>query len=677
MWSRNALPMWRWRALLAACLMMPALARGGDDLTQLSLQDLLQVPVTSVSKRKQPLSRTAAAVYVITQEDIRRSVATCLPELLRMAPGLHVARIDANKWAVGARGFGGRYSDKLLVLVDGRSVYTQMFSGVYWESLDLPLEDIDRIEIIRGPGAAVWGANAVNGVINIITKPARDTRGALVSAQTGSSDRAVGTLRYGGALGRKFAYRTYVRGGLRAPYSNLSGQSAQDGWDSLQAGFRADGQSARGDRYMLQGEGYGMEADSRTVSLSRVKPYQSNSLGTLRMSGASGQFRWERPLSETSNLSLEGSFSGYSRDEGKTGIALSDRAASLDMQHGFRAGNRQQVTWGLGFRRSLSDFKSISVQALATGRTLDALSLFAEDEFELLREKLYLTVGAKLERHTYTGWGLQPRVQISVPFHKRQLAWMSAARALRTPSRYERDLLGADVSYLGEIFGMPAFASLAGNPNIQAEVVDALEAGYRLQASSSLSFDIALFVNRYRRLRVAVPGNPRLDGGPQGAALVVPVSMSDSGRGTEKGGELAVTWMPAPRWKLNASYSHATPHITGGSARAARGSDFAYPRNQASGRSFLDLPKRFSLDASYYYVSPVTVVLADGTRVPLAPGLRGDLRLARRFGNGLELMFCADHLFGPARVEYVPEAFSGGSRIGRSYHLRLLWRPRD
>ena len=675
MWPLNVLPMRGWLALLAGCL-TPALA-GSTDLTQLSLQDLLQVPVTSVSKRKQPLSRTAAAVYVITQEDIRRSVATCLPELLRMAPGLHVARIDANKWAVGARGFGGRYSDKLLVLVDGRSVYTQMFSGVYWESLDLPLGDIERIEIIRGPGAAVWGANAVNGVINIITKPARDTRGPLVSVQTGTSDRAVGTLRYGGKLGRKFDYRTYVRGGLRAPYSTLSGQSAQDGWNSLRGGFRADGQSARGDRYMLQAEGYGMEADSRTVRLARVKPYQAEFLGTIRMSGASGQLRWERPLSETSSLSLESSFSGFSRDEGTGSIALSNRIASLDMQHGFRLGNRQQVTWGLGFRRSLDDPSYERLRALVAGGALNVLSLFAEDEFELLREKLYLTVGAKMERHTYTSWGFQPRVGLSFPFHPRQLAWMSAARALRTPSRYERDLFGMDMSYLGTMSGLPVFANFTGNPNIQAETLDALEAGYRVQASASLSFDAAVFVNRYRRLHVVTPGNPRPETGPEGPALVIPVFVADSGRGAQKGGEVAMTWMPAPRWKLNASYSHATPHIAGGSAQSARGSDFAYPRNQASGRSFLDLPKRFSLDASYYYVSPMTVVKFDGTLIPLAPGFRGDLRLARRFGNGLELMLCADHLFGPARAEYVPEVFSGGSRIGRSYHLRLLWRPRD
>jgi iron complex outermembrane receptor protein len=347
------------------------------------------------------------------------------------------------------------------------------------------------------------------------------------------------------------------------------------------------------------------------------------------------------------------------------------------MQHGFRLGSLQQVAWGLGFRRSLDDFSSERARAIVAGRSLNVLSLFAEDEFELLREKLYLTVGAKMERHTFTAWGFQPRVQLSVPFHPRQLAWMSAARALRTPSRYERDLLGVDVAYLGQIFGMPALASVTGNPKIQAEMVDALEAGYRVQASRSLSFDAAVFVNRYRRLRVAAPGNPRLEAGPEGAALVVPVYISDSGHGAEEGGEVAVTWMPAARWKLNASYSHATPHVTGGSAQSARGSEFAYPRNQTSGRSFLDLPKRFSLDASYYYVSPMTAVLVDGTRVPLAPGFRGDLRLARRFGNGLELMLCADHLFGPARVEYMPEAFSNGSRIGRSYHLRLLWRPRD
>ncbi len=675
MWLPNVLPKCGWLALMAACPMTPALA-GGDDLTQLSLQDLLQVSVTSVSKRKQPLSRTAAAVYVITQEDIRRSVATCLPELLRMAPGLHVARIDANKWAVGARGFGGRYSDKLLVLVDGRSVYTQPFSGVYWESLDLPLEDIQRIEIVRGPGAAMWGANAVNGVINIITKTARDTHGPLVSAQTGTSDRVVGTMRHGGALGRKFDYRTYVRGGLRAPYSNLSGQSARDGWDSLRGGFRADGQSARGDRYMLQADGYGMEADYRTVRLARVKPHQADFLGTIRMSGASGQLRWERRLSETSGLSLESSVSSASRDE-EMGV-LTNRVVSLDVQHGFRSGSRQQVTWGLGIRRSLNDFSSERVRTLAANKTLDVLGLFGEDEFELLREKLFLTVGAKIEHHTYTAWGFQPRVQISAPFHRRQLAWMSAARALRTPSRYERDLLGVDVSYLGTTFGFPVFAKVAGNPDMRAEVVDALEAGYRLQAGPSLSFDVAGFVNRYRRLRVlSAPGNPRLEAGPEGAALVVPVFLWDSGRGTERGGEVAVTWMPAARWKLNASYSHTTPHIAGGSAPGGLGSEFAYPRNQTSGRSFLDLPKRFSLDASYYYVSPMTAVRADGTPVFLAPGFRGDLRLARRFGNGLELMFCADHLFGPARVEYVPGVFTDGSRIGRSYHLRLFWRPRD
>jgi iron complex outermembrane receptor protein len=212
------------------------------------------------------------------------------------------------------------------------------------------------------------------------------------------------------------------------------------------------------------------------------------------------------------------------------------------MQHDFRSGTRQQVTWGFGFRRSLEDFRSDRTRTLATDRTLDVLSLFAEDEVELLREKLYLTVGAKMEHHTFTSWGFQPRVQISVPFHPRQLAWMSAARALRTPSRYERDLLGVDVSYLGTMSGLPIFANVTGNPNIQAEVLDALEAGYRLQASPSLSFDAAVFVNRYRRLRVSVLGNPRLEAGPEGtpagAAVVVPVSLSDSGRGTEKGGEV-------------------------------------------------------------------------------------------------------------------------------------------
>jgi len=263
--------------LLAAMLAANAGAQSQKnvpDVTTLSMEDLMNMQVTSVSKRTQKVADAAAAVFVITQDDIRRSGATSIPEALRLAPGIEVARIDENKWAIASRGFNGRFDNKLLVLIDGRSVYTPLFSGVYWNVQDVLLEDVDRIEVIRGPGATLWGANAVNGVINIITKKAKDTQSALVSTGAGTEERASGSARYGSTIGNT-AFRVYGKYFNWGPSQYPSGMTAHDGWDALRGGFRADWAPAGPNSLTVQGDIYQSKYGETLTVPSLSAPYSS------------------------------------------------------------------------------------------------------------------------------------------------------------------------------------------------------------------------------------------------------------------------------------------------------------------------------------------------------------------------------------------------------------------
>jgi iron complex outermembrane receptor protein len=363
-----------------------------------------------VGKKQQKLSEAAAAVYVITQEDIRRSGVTSIPEALRMAPGLDVARIDSSTWAVSARGFNGQYSSKMLVLVDGRSVYTPLFSGVYWDTVDLPLEDIERIEVIRGPGATMWGANAVNGVINIISKRARGTQGGLVSTGAGNEEEGFGGFRYGGRLGPKAYYRVYSKYFQRSDLLTPTGLSAADEWHTARGGFRMDWDPSDKDSVTVEGDLHGGRNGQPLRTFVLASPYSQAVDGQIHSTGGDVLTRWRRTFSPNSEMELQLS---YGRTDRRDVIFREVRdTVQADFQHRFTLTPRHEILWGLAYQFTTDQVDGTDIATLNPNqRGTDLYSAFAQDEVTLAPDRLRLALGSKLEHNDYTGFEFEPSVQ--------------------------------------------------------------------------------------------------------------------------------------------------------------------------------------------------------------------------------------------------------------------------
>src|SRR5438034_11419109 len=412
--------------------------RNVPDVTAMSMEDLMNLQVTSVSKRTQKVADAAAAIFVLTQEDIRRSGATSIPEALRLVPGLEVARIDQNKWAIGSRGFNGRFDNKLLVLIDGRSVYTPLFSGVYWNVQDVMLEDVDRIEVIRGPGATLWGANAVDGVINIITKPAKATQSAVVTAGAGTEERASGSARYGGTIG-KTAYRVYGKYFNWGPSVYPSDTSAHDGWDALRGGFRADWTPAGANYLTLQGDIYRSKYDETLTVASLSAPYSNTFPNDGKYSGGNILGRWNH-TSEGSSMSLQMYYDNTTITDHSL-FGDHQNILDIDFQDGFHAGNSQQFVWGLGYR-SIHDKNdaSFTVSLQPNQVTLNQFSTFLQDEISLVDNRLQITLGSKFERNEFTGFEIEPNARLLWNLTPNQSVWTAVSRAVRTPALTEEGL---------------------------------------------------------------------------------------------------------------------------------------------------------------------------------------------------------------------------------------------
>ena len=383
--------------VLATLLWCAALAHGEEDqphrsVFQLSLEQLMDAEVTSVSKKQERLLNAASAIYVITQEDIRRSGFTSIPEALRMVPGVDVARIDGNKWAISIRGFNGQFSNKLLVLIDGRTVYTTTFSGVFWDIQDTLLEDVDRIEVIRGPGATLWGANAVNGVINIITKTASDTQGALVTAGGGTEEHVFTGVRYGGMLGRDATYRVYGKYFDRSPMVDSQGNPADDGWDQGRGGFRLDWQAVPRGHLMVQGDFYDGGANQTALMPILTPPYQISEGGSIHVRGGDILGRWTYAFSDRSDVAVQ---AYYDRDDRNAPeVDQTVQTGDLDLQHHFRLGSSHDVVWGLGYRVIQDEATNAAIVSLIPNRrTYQLFSAFVQDEVPLIAQRLRLTVG--------------------------------------------------------------------------------------------------------------------------------------------------------------------------------------------------------------------------------------------------------------------------------------------
>jgi len=620
--------------LLGGLLVLPAVSGRAQEapagaLAELSLEELLGVEVTLATRRVQRLFDVASAVYVITAEDIRRSGATSIPEALRMVPGLHVARSGSSKWAISARGFTDEFANKLLVLIDGRSVYTPLFAGVYWDTQDVLLEDIERIEVVRGPGAALWGANAVNGIVNIVTRRARDTQGTLVTAGAGSADRAVVGVRYGGSLGSSGHYRAWAKHFDRASFADPAGEDAADQWDVQRAGARLEWQGARDD-VGLDGEVYRGDIGSTTTQSSRQAPYTLTSVSRFAIRGAHVRGRWERRLTDDSRAELRAWY-----DHTERGDALETRRTlDVELLHSLRFG-RHRPLWGFGYRRMGDAIGASPVTAFVPPRrTAELFSGFAQDEVALAGGDASLIVGAKLEHNDFTGLELQPSARLAWFPTGSQVVWGAVSRAVRTPSRSDHDL-----RYAASVFpagGVLNEVTIVGDPGAVSEEVVSWELGYRAQPAATVSLDLAAFVNDYDRLRSLEPEAPLPVGFDEMPVVALPLRIGNGLFGRTWGAELAANWAAAPGWRLAAAYTHlhvdtrARPESRHPTPDSLEGDS---PRHQLNLRSFLDLPGGFELDTTLYHCSSLpTRGVPAWTRLDLMLGWRPSAALELRIG---------------------------------------------
>ena len=609
-------------------------------LRDLSLEELGNIEVTSVSKTAEPLGEAPAAIYVITHEDIVRSGASSIPDMLRLAPNLQVAQVSANSYAITARGFNGATANKLLVLIDGRSVYTPLFSGVFWDVQAMMPEDIDRIEVISGPGATLWGPNAVNGVINIITRKSRDTLGALLAVEPGDFEHGA-RLRYGGTLGKAFTWRGYGMGFYRDNTVSTVGMPINDSWHNLQGGARVDWSSGA-DALTVQGDINEGEIDQRVPADQQLAGH--NLLG-----------RWTRRFDERSDLQVQAYYDFSKRlIPGGSGDRVS--VYDLDIQHGFSLGQRHSMVWGGGYRVSQDTFINPPTGGYIspTSRALKVGNMFVQDTIALA-DDLKLTLGTKFESNSYTGFKPMPSGRLSWQFSERQLLWGAVSRAVRTPARIDRDLYQNTGSIV----------LIGGGPDFKDETLTAYELGFRTELPSRFSVSVSTFYSDYQNLRsIELSPSGTLPATLGGRTGFLPITFVNNMQGYTYGAEVWGDYAVTDRWRLTAGYNALREHLElapdsldiGGIAAA--GND---PRHQVSLRSSLDLPSNFHLDLRVRHVAALPN--------PAVPGYgEADLRLAWQAPSGLELSLVGVNLLHARHRE-----FGTASEVPRHVKASARW----
>jgi iron complex outermembrane receptor protein len=659
------------RAVLALALLWlaPASARSQtaapQALTDASIEDLMNVEVTSVSRKEQKLSRTPAAVYVINQEDIRRSGATNIPDVLRMAPGVDVAQINANTWAISIRGFNDQYANMVLVLIDGRTVYTPISSGVYWDQIDVPLEDIERIEITRGPGGTIWGANAVNGVINIITKNSGATQGAAVSAGGGSEGRAQGVAQYGGKVGNSGTYRVFGDYSNQGNLTQSNGTSpSADGSHMSHGGFRSDWNPSPGDSLTVQGDLIQTsEGQTLTAVLANQLPLQETLNAPIATDSGNVLARWSHKLAGGSETSLQVYFDRYNRSSGGAHQALDN--LDVDFQHHLTLGARHDIVWGAGYRlTSDSETAGYAITYVPSSRTTNLASTFLQDEIDL-GHSVWFTLGSKVEHNAYTGFELEPSAKLLWQPTLRQAVWISAARAIVQTSRIEANLL-VDLAVFPIPGGGFGVAQAVGNPNSQAQQLYDFEAGYRAQVNKRFSFDVAAFSGSYRNMAGAVPGASyfTFDQGPP--HVVLPLIFEYGANAQTYGAEAFGAWTVIRRWKISPSLSAI--HLKGNNTYLVEDEDNT-PQIQTQIRSSLDLTSRLDWDVAFWHIGR----LRDGGDGAVPAYNRVDTRLAWRLGEFTEVSVVGQNLLTNLHAEFHNDFGLYRTLVERSVFGRIAW----
>lgn len=661
--------------LLYACLVTLLLTgpvyTAEPNLAQLSLEELMDIEVFSVSKKEEQLFQSSAAIAVLTREDIRRSGATSIPEALRQIPGMEVARIDASKWAVSARGFNDIFSDKLLVLIDGRAIYTPLFSGVFWDSQELPLDDVERIEVVRGPGAALWGSNAVNGVINILTRHTRDTQGFSLRAGAGSEERTLVSGRYGAQLNPTTHYRGFFRYIERDALKSPEGHSAADGWQHFGGGFRLDSELSPRDELTLQGDLYSGDINQPFEILTSAQASAEERFNAVTpISGVHLQSRWQHTLSNESDLILQLYYDRDKRDEAVLAGHLD--IVDVDFQHRFKPDRAHEIVWGFGYRYHRDDFAGTFAGGFSPeARTYDQFSGFAQDQIALIPHRLELTLGAKLEHNDFSGGEFQPGARLVWTPDDRHSAWAAASRAVRASSRGDEDLRSA-LDVVAVANGPTTLVLLEGNPHFRSEKMNAFELGYRSRLSERLFFDLASFYNAYDELRTVELELPYPDPQAPEERLILPAVFQNRMSGRTYGSELALSAQPDPAWRLRASYAYlkidldldANSSYTNGLLWEG-----ISPHHRLGLSSAHDLGPTIDLDLMGRYTSELPGAFTDSY-------FGFDARLAWQLRPNLELaLFGHDLLYAQRAQIRIPHGPTRAANAERGVQVSLYWTP--
>ncbi len=620
-----------------------------DPLIEMDLESLMDIEVYSASKKTQRLSDISSAVFVINQDMIRRSGLTELPEILRLAPGVQVSRINGNAWSVSIRGGSGRYGDKLLVMIDGRSIYTLLFAGVYWEDQDLVLADIDRIEVIRGPGAAIWGANAVNGVINIITKTAAETQGTHVNVVAGTVNSPLTGIRYGGTINDKAHYRVSAKYRRQTRFDRPDGSENYDGLQVGHGSFRADWEPSSRDGFSLQGGMFDSTVEENMVEVFPAPPYSTLVRKDDDSRGWNLVGSWSRQIRTGNQVDLKMYFDDAHRDSFFYSSDLD--TFDLALQHQLAVGSRHNVIYGFRYRYVTAEIEGKTNFKVAHNNRTDYLySFFFQDEIALLKKELFLTLGSKFEYQSFTGSEVQPTLRMLWNVNDSNSLWAAVSRAVRNPSIGEQEMTleGGYIPVDGNPDQLVGFW-VVGNPDLDSETLVAYEAGFRSEPTSVFSVDVALFYNQYDNVRgfELLPSSPALEPVPH---LRTGMKMANNVSGHSYGIELTADWKPINALRFRADYSTIrieTDEIPG--SADFLNEEFAGRVPEALYTFSMDWTPRPDMDLGMYLYG------ASRLEYPVEPVpeyIRLDLRLAWRPLSGVELSLVGRNLFDSKHTEY-------------------------
>jgi iron complex outermembrane recepter protein len=646
---------------------------GAEDYFELTPEQLLNARVLSVSKKPEKLSEAPAAVYVITPEDISRSGMTSIPDLLRMVPGVTVARQSADSWAISIRGFNNTTANKLLVMIDGRTVYNPFFAGTFWEVQDMPLSDILRIEVIRGPGGTMWGSNAVNGVINIITKTARDTQGNRVNLIAGNYERGMVSARHGGKISDNIYYRVYAKAEDHDDFEKLdaSPRPAHDEWQNYRTGFRLDSGDANSADYVtFHGDAYRVNAENYNTSYSFVAPFSTVSGETVKNTGFNLMQMWRHNYDSGASHRLQYYIDYTDRQQ----ILFKDRRLTFDIDgtYNFQRHGRHEFSLGGNFRHMGDHIGGSNELDFDPGHLQSSLlGLYAQDKIMLMPEEWFLTLGAKMEHNDYTGWEFQPNARLEWLIDERQSSWAAVSRAVRMPSRIERDMNIANLIVGPGVLdpALPAEVTLAHNKDFDAEDLIAYEMGYRNQITPNLALDTAIFANDYKHLQSAVLDTPFLvPAGADPAHMVFPVRYTNDMSGEVYGLEIAASWKVRDDWKLSAGYTYLqmylhAPLLNGNTQEQGEGRS---PENQFNLRSFWTINDNWTFDTMLFYVDELENFDIDSY-------VRVDANLGWKIKQGLQFNLVGQNLLEDEHREFGAATNVNAMQVPRSVFGKLTW----